>query len=140
MLLVGVGTAIAQQAVGIDAIQYYLIDVLDESGVKSERAQLVILILLGLVKLGFIFVGGKLFDKRGRRPLLFASLIGKRRERGVFCRLSLFDIVSRSCRPTHHSHIRHDCRTLARGHHVLQYVQRVDRLCCLWIGIVSSLL
>ena len=83
MLLVGVGTTIAQQAVGIDAIQYYLIDVLEESGVKSERAQLVILILLGLVKLAFIFVGGKLFDKRGRRPLLFASLIGTRKRRGV---------------------------------------------------------
>jgi MFS family permease len=88
MLLVGVGTAIAQQAVGIDAIQYYLIDVLDESGVKSEQAQLVVLIILGLIKLGFVFVGGKLFDKRGRRPLLFASLIGKeeteKRERGAF--------------------------------------------------------
>ncbi|KAL3903184.1 MAG: hypothetical protein SGILL_010542, partial [Bacillariaceae sp.] len=76
MLIVGVGTAMAQQAVGIDAIQYYLIDVLDESGIKSEKAQLGVLMLLGLLKLLFIVVGSKLLDRRGRRPLFFVSLIG----------------------------------------------------------------
>ena len=30
MLIVGVGVAVAQQAVGIDAIQYYLLDVLKD--------------------------------------------------------------------------------------------------------------
>ena len=68
--------AVAQQAVGIDAIQYYLIDVLEESGIDNEKTRIFILILLGLLKLIFIIVGGKLFDKRGRRPLLFASLAG----------------------------------------------------------------
>jgi MFS family permease len=68
--------AIAQQAVGIDAIQYYLIDVLEESGIENEKTRISILILLGLLKLIFIVVGGKLFDRRGRRPLLFASLAG----------------------------------------------------------------
>jgi MFS family permease len=77
MLIVGVGTAVAQQAVGIDAIQYYLIDVLDESGIKSEKAQLGVLMLLGILKLLFIVVGSKLLDRRGRRPLFFVSLIGK---------------------------------------------------------------
>ena len=76
MLIVGVGTAMAQQAVGIDAIQYYLIDVLDESGIKSDKAQLGVLMLLGLLKLLFIVVGSKLLDRRGRRPLFFVSLIG----------------------------------------------------------------
>jgi len=76
MLLVGVGTAISQQAVGIDAIQYYLIDVLEESGVESEKGRLGILILLGVLKLMFILVGGKLFDRRGRKPLFYASLLG----------------------------------------------------------------
>ena len=76
MLLVGVGTIVIQQAVGIDAIQYYVIDVLDHSGIKSERGQLGVLILLGLVKLGFVFVGGKLFDTHGRRPLFAVSLLG----------------------------------------------------------------
>lgn len=76
MLMVGICTAIAQQAVGIDAIQYYLIDVLEESGVQSEKSRLAILMMLGVLKLVFIVVGGVLFDRRGRRPLLFASLAG----------------------------------------------------------------
>jgi hypothetical protein len=77
MLIVGVGTAVAQQAVGIDAIQYYLIDVLEESGIESDKAQLGVLVLLGVLKLLFVVVGSKLFDRRGRRPLLFVSLLGK---------------------------------------------------------------
>eukprot|EP00538_Stauroneis_constricta_P013176 CAMPEP_0119551002 /NCGR_PEP_ID=MMETSP1352-20130426/4407_1 /TAXON_ID=265584 /ORGANISM="Stauroneis constricta, Strain CCMP1120" /LENGTH=568 /DNA_ID=CAMNT_0007597005 /DNA_START=199 /DNA_END=1905 /DNA_ORIENTATION=- len=76
MLIVGVGTAMAQQAVGIDAIQNYLNDVLEKAGVESTKQRLEILILLGVIKLLFIFVGGKLFDVRGRRPLLLASLGG----------------------------------------------------------------
>jgi MFS family permease len=76
MLLVGVGTSVIQQAIGIDAIQYYLVDVLDHSGIKSDKGQLGVMILLGLVKLGFAFVGGKLFDKYGRRPLFAVSLLG----------------------------------------------------------------
>jgi sugar porter (SP) family MFS transporter len=76
MLLVGIGTAIAQQAVGIDAIQYYLIDVLERSGIESDKAQLGVLMLLGVLKLVFVVLSSKLLDRRGRRPLLFISLIG----------------------------------------------------------------
>eukprot|EP00934_Nitzschia_sp_Nitz4_P007407 Nitzschia sp. Nitz4//scaffold58_size112336//36048//38913//NITZ4_004026-RA/size112336-processed-gene-0.63-mRNA-1//1//CDS//3329554968//7397//frame0 len=76
MLIVGVGTAIAQQAVGIDAIQYYLLDVIKESGIESEKSQLVVLMMLGVLKLSFIVVGGRLFDTKGRKPLLYASLGG----------------------------------------------------------------
>jgi len=50
--------------------------VLAQSGVNSPEKQSGILIGLGLVKLVFIFVGGKFFDRSGRRPLLFASLAG----------------------------------------------------------------
>jgi len=77
MLIVGVGVAMAQQAVGIDAIQYYLLDVLEESGIKSKKSQLAVLILLGVLKLVFVIVGAKLLDSRGRKKLLFISLIGK---------------------------------------------------------------
>ena len=76
MLIVGILTAVSQQAVGIDAIQYYLIDVLEESGVESEKGRLGILMLLGVLKLAFVVVGGKLFDRKGRRPLFFVSLAG----------------------------------------------------------------
>jgi sugar porter (SP) family MFS transporter len=76
MLLVGIGTAVSQQIVGIDAIQYYLLDVIDESGIESRQAQSAVLVILGIVKLSFVILGGKLFDTKGRRPLLFISLIG----------------------------------------------------------------
>ena len=76
MIMVGVGAAVAQQAVGIDAIQYYLLDVIEDAHVASSTGESCILIFLGLVKLVFICVGGRQFDRRGRRPLLFVSLIG----------------------------------------------------------------
>lgn len=76
MLLVGVVTAVSQQAVGIDAIQYYLIDVLEESGIENEKSRLGVLMMLGVIKLVFIVVGGYFFDKTGRKPLFFISLVG----------------------------------------------------------------
>jgi sugar porter (SP) family MFS transporter len=76
MLIVGVGIAIIQQAIGIDAIMYYLMFVLEQSGITDERKQALALIALGTVKLVFVFVGARLFDTLGRRPLLFTSLIG----------------------------------------------------------------
>jgi MFS family permease len=77
MLIVGIGTAISQQAVGIDAIQYYLVDVLKESGIEKEKTRLAVLMMLGVVKLVFVVIGGYLFDMRGRKPLFFISLVGK---------------------------------------------------------------
>jgi len=77
MLLVGVGIAIIQQAVGIDSIMFYLLFVVRQSGVSSEMGQIAALIALGTVKLGFVFVGARLIDTVGRRPLLFASLMGE---------------------------------------------------------------
>jgi Sugar (and other) transporter len=76
MLTVGLSIAAAQQLVGIDAIQYYLLDVL-ESATDSQLTQQMLLILLGCIKLACIVIAGKLFDYRGRRPLVFLSLIGK---------------------------------------------------------------
>ena len=35
-----------------------------------------LLVLLGLIKLAFVFVGGKSFDKHGRRICLTVSLVG----------------------------------------------------------------
>eukprot|EP00536_Pseudo-nitzschia_multiseries_P004455 jgi/Psemu1/323472/estExt_fgenesh1_pg.C_740008 len=76
MLLVGVGVAVAQQAVGIDAIQYYLLDVLENSGIASEKARLGFLVLIGLLKLVFVMVAAKQLDKSGRRQMLSVSLLG----------------------------------------------------------------
>ena len=76
MLIVGVGISIIQQACGIDSIMFYLMFVIQESGIKSELGQIVALMLLGTVKLAFVVVGAKLFDRVGRRPLLLMSLVG----------------------------------------------------------------
>jgi len=76
MLFVGLGSAIAQQLVGIDAVQYFMMYIIERTGIKSRTTQSIILIFLGLLKLAVIFIAGNLFDSRGRRPLIFASLIG----------------------------------------------------------------
>lgn len=76
MLFVGIGMAVAQQITGIDAIQYFLVFILKESGIESRENQSKILILLGIIKLFVILLAGSLFDTRGRKPLLFLSLSG----------------------------------------------------------------
>jgi len=76
MLIVGIGSAIGQQIVGIDAIQYFLLFILERAGVENRPTQYIILVLLGILKLAFIFIAGNFFDKIGRRPLLTASLLG----------------------------------------------------------------
>lgn len=78
MLMVGVGSAIAQQLVGIDAIQYFLEFILEEAGLEEGRPRILTLIGLGVLKLVVIVFAGKAFDKRGRRPFLFTSLLGER--------------------------------------------------------------
>jgi sugar porter (SP) family MFS transporter len=85
MLVVGVGIAIIQQAVGIDAVMFYLVFVIRQSGITSDVGQLGALIILGTVKLLFVFVGAKLFDRVGRRIMLFISLIGTYILLGVHC-------------------------------------------------------
>jgi MFS family permease len=77
MLIVGVGVAICQQAVGVDAIQYFLVFILEHSGVDSNTKKAWILAGLGMVKLAFVVVASRQFDKRGRRPLMFISCAGK---------------------------------------------------------------
>lgn len=76
MLIVGLGTAMSQQLVGIDGIQYFLHYILDSSGIDGRVEQTLITVGLGMLKLVMIIVAGRLFDTKGRRPLFFASLIG----------------------------------------------------------------
>ena len=77
MLICGVGTAIIQQLCGIDAIQYYLLEILEDSGVEDEYEQAGWLIMIGVVKFSFIVVSMRLMDKVGRRPLMITLIIGK---------------------------------------------------------------
>jgi len=76
MLLVGIGIAIIQQASGIDAVMFYLMFVIRGAGITSELGETLAVIALGVTKLVFVFVGARLIDTMGRRPLLFTSLLG----------------------------------------------------------------
>lgn len=78
MLIVGVGVPICQQTTAIEAVQYYLLYILESSGVESRAKQFQYLIILGVIKLVVIVLAGRLFDhpKLGRRPLLLASNAG----------------------------------------------------------------
>ena len=76
MLIVGVGAAICQQVCGIDAINYYLCDILEDSGVEDEYEQAGWLIMFGLLKVIFIVLAMKLMDQIGRRPLMLSSCAG----------------------------------------------------------------
>lgn len=76
MLIIGVGAATTQQLTGVDAIQYYLIFILEEAGIQRGNRQTTILVALGFVKMIVIILAGYLFDHLGRRPLMFTSLAG----------------------------------------------------------------
>lgn len=76
MLIVGVGCGISQQAVGINAIQYYLNTVIAAVGIPEGTTLNAILLTLMIVKLISTTAGGYLVDRNGRRPMAFISLTG----------------------------------------------------------------
>jgi SP family galactose:H+ symporter-like MFS transporter len=78
MLCVGVGVAVAQQLTGIESIQYYMLYILEASGIKSRNTQFTYLLAVGALKVFVIVIAGRLFDhpRLGRRPLLMASNLG----------------------------------------------------------------
>ena len=76
MVIVGVGSAIAQQICGIDAIQYYLVEILKDSGVEDTNERAGWLILFSILKFSFLFVAAYCFDKKGRKPMFLFSLSG----------------------------------------------------------------
>lgn len=76
MLVLGIGVAISQQLVGVDALGSFLVYVLDEAGIQSRVMQSMSLILVGTLKLGVVICASKLVDRVGRRLLFFISLGG----------------------------------------------------------------
>jgi sugar porter (SP) family MFS transporter len=77
LLLVGAMLAIFQQITGINAIVYYAPTILTGFGV-SETTALLFGFLNGLVNIATIalVVRSKIIDRRGRKPLLLAGLVG----------------------------------------------------------------
>ena len=76
MLLLGFGISFAQQAVGIDAIQYYALDVMGATGIESTTMQNVTLVGMAIIKLQCIAICARILDRAGRKYMLFLSLTG----------------------------------------------------------------
>ncbi len=75
-LIVGVGLAIFQQITGVNTIVYYAPTIFRMVGFSSDSVAILATFLIGTVGLCFTIVSMFLLDRIGRRPLLFASLIG----------------------------------------------------------------
>ena len=73
-LLIGAGTAFFQQANGSEAAVYYVPQVLQAAGVRSEHSQLQAAALVGLCKLLCIVIGQFSVDRYGRRVMLLSSI------------------------------------------------------------------
>lgn len=75
MLIVGIGLAIFQQAVGINAVIYYAPVILEATGF-SDIASLIGTVGVGFVNMSLSIVAALLLDRIGRRRLLFVGLTG----------------------------------------------------------------
>jgi len=76
-LVIGVGLAVLQQVTGINAVIYYADRIFAAAGFSDAGAQTAAATwAIGAVNVLFTFVAVAWVDKLGRRPLLFAGLIG----------------------------------------------------------------
>jgi MFS transporter, SP family, galactose:H+ symporter len=76
-LIVGLGLAVAQQVTGINAVIYYANEIFDRAGFTTAHAQAkATLYAVGLVNVLATFIAVAWIDRFGRRPLLFAGLVG----------------------------------------------------------------
>jgi MFS family permease len=76
-LLLGWGISFTSQAVGIDAITYYMLDVMGDAGVEVGIMQTASFIGLTIINFQCIAISARLLDRVGRRTMLFVSLTGK---------------------------------------------------------------
>jgi sugar porter (SP) family MFS transporter len=76
-LMVGVGLAVFQQITGINAIIYYANEIFADAGFSTPQEQAkATLWAVGVVNVLATFVAIAYVDRFGRRPLLFAGLVG----------------------------------------------------------------
>ena len=76
MLLAGVGLAASQQINGEEAFIYYSPKILEQAGFESRDKNFLMTVVIGCVKLIFIFIAAFTSDDAGRRPLLLFSIAG----------------------------------------------------------------
>lgn len=75
-LIVAVGLFIIQQFVGINTVIYYAPIIFKDAGMESSKAAIWATVSVGVVNVLATFIAIWLIDKVGRKPLLFAGLIG----------------------------------------------------------------
>ena len=75
-LFIAVGLFIVQQFVGINTVIYYAPSIFKEAGMESARADIWATVSVGTVNVLATFIAIWLIDKVGRKPLMYAGLIG----------------------------------------------------------------
>mmetsp|Transcript_24589 Transcript_24589/g.82535 ORF Transcript_24589/g.82535 Transcript_24589/m.82535 type:complete len:370 (-) Transcript_24589:42-1151(-) len=69
----GFGIAFFSQAMGTEAVTYYVGAVMREAGVQTMRNVLLAITGVGVCKLVFLLIASPFFDRAGRRPMLLLS-------------------------------------------------------------------
>lgn len=75
-LMVAVGLFIIQQFVGINTVIYYAPVIFKDAGMESAKAAIWATVSVGVVNVLATFIAIWLIDKVGRKPLMYAGLIG----------------------------------------------------------------
>lgn len=75
-LFIAVGLFIVQQFVGINTVIYYAPSIFKEAGMESAKADIWATVSVGTVNVLATFIAIWLIDKVGRKPLMYAGLIG----------------------------------------------------------------
>lgn len=75
-LTVAVGLFIIQQFVGINTVIYYAPIIFKDAGMESSQAAIWATVSVGIVNVLATFIAIWLIDKIGRKPLMYAGLIG----------------------------------------------------------------
>lgn len=75
-LFIGVSLAVLQQVTGINAVIYYGPQIFQMAGVSSDSASILAQTLVGTVNVLMTLVAIFYVDRIGRKPLLYAGLIG----------------------------------------------------------------
>jgi sugar porter (SP) family MFS transporter len=75
-IIIGVGLAVVQQVTGINTIIYYAPTIFKMAGFASSTTAILATMGVGVVFVLFTVIALPLIDSIGRRPLLFAGLIG----------------------------------------------------------------
>lgn len=75
-LIIAVGLFIIQQFVGINTVIYYAPIIFNDAGMESSKAAIWATVSVGVVNVLATFIAIWLIDKVGRKPLMYAGLIG----------------------------------------------------------------